>query len=77
MHLRDPDLLRDLRLRQPVEEAEVEDPPLALVEHAEAGREHGAVLRDLVLVLLGAERLERVELAVLVAEPPDESESEV
>ena len=33
---------------------------------AEARREHRAVLRDLVLVLLGAERLERVELAVLV-----------
>ena len=51
MHLRDTDLLRDLRLRQPVEEAELEDLPFALVEDAEAGREHGAVLRDLVLVL--------------------------
>src|SRR3954453_1914714 len=66
VHLRDADLLRDLRLRQSLEEAQVQDPALALVEDAEAGREHGAVLGDLVLVLLGPERLERVELAVLV-----------
>ena len=44
MHLRDPDLLGDLTLRQPVEEAQVEDRPLPLVERAEAGREHGTVL---------------------------------
>ena len=66
MHLRDPDLLRDLRLRQPLEEAQVEDLALALVEVAEARLEHGPVLGDLVLVLLAADRLERVELAVLV-----------
>src|SRR5579864_1651873 len=61
VHLRDSDLLRDLRLRQAVEEAQLEDHPLAVVERAEAGREHGAVLGDLVLVLLAADRLERVE----------------
>src|SRR5512146_1353983 len=66
VHLRDPDLLGDLGLRQALEEAQVQDLPLALVEHPEAGREHRAVLRDLVSVLLGAERLERVELAVVV-----------
>src|SRR5215210_1364000 len=66
VHLRDPDLLRDLRLRQALEEAQVQDPALALVQDAKAGSEHGAVLGYLVLVLLGAERLERVELAVLV-----------
>ena len=77
MHLRDPDLLRDLALRQAVEEAQVQDPPLALVEGAEAGSEHGAVLRDRVLVLLGAERLERVELAVLVGAAGRERERRV
>src|SRR5712691_7631386 len=66
VHLRDPDLLRDLRLGQALEEAQVQDPALALVEDAEARREHGPVLGDLVLVLLGADRLERVELAVVV-----------
>src|SRR5215217_1811193 len=78
VHLRDPDLLRDLRLRQALEEAQVEDPPLALVERAEPRREHGAVLRDLVLVLEVAERLERVELlAVLLARPLGERERRV
>src|SRR5436190_2091956 len=66
VHLRDPDLLRDLRLREPLEEAQVQDLPLPVVEDAETGREHGPILRDLVLVLLRPDRLERVELAVLV-----------
>ena len=66
VHLRDPDLLRDLRLREPVEEAQVQDATLAFVERTEARLEHGAVLRDLVLVLLLADRLERVELVVPV-----------
>ena len=77
MHLRDADLLCDLALRQSVEEAQMQDPPLALVECAEARGEHRAVLRDGVLVLFRPERLERVELAVLVASRPAESESEV
>src|SRR5579864_2825759 len=64
MHLRDPDLLCDLRLRQTVEEPELENHPLAVVERTEAGREHGAVLGDLVLVLLAADRLERIERVV-------------
>src|SRR5438477_4695854 len=66
VHLRDPHLLRDLRLGQPLEEAQVEDHALALVECAEPGSEHGAVLGYRVLVLLGADRLERIELALLV-----------
>src|SRR5439155_670251 len=66
VHLRDPDLLRDLRLGQPLEEAQVKDRALALVEDAETRLEDGSVLGDLVLVLLGAERLERVEVAVVV-----------
>ena len=74
MHLGDADLLRDLALRQPVEEAEVQDAPLALVERAEARGEHRPVLRDRVLVLLGPERLERVELAVLVGSSDGERE---
>src|SRR3954468_6283078 len=44
----------------------MQDPALALVEDAEAGREHRAVLRDVVLVLLGADRLERVELLTIL-----------
>src|SRR5579884_1032147 len=40
VHLRDAHLLRDLRLRQPFEEAQVQDLPLAVVEHLEPGREH-------------------------------------
>src|SRR5690348_14376163 len=67
VHLRDADLLRDLRLREPVEEAELEDLPLALVEDAEARREHRAILRHLVLVLLAPDRLERVEILLTVA----------
>src|SRR4029077_5509359 len=71
VHLVDPDLLRDLRLRQPLEEAELEDLPLTLVQYLEAGREHRAVLRDLVLMLLGAERLERIEVVVVAAPTAD------
>src|SRR5207248_9534106 len=66
VHLGDPDLLCDLGLREPAEEAQVEDLPLAVVEDAEARRQHRPVLRDLVLVLFGPDRLERIELAVLV-----------
>src|SRR2546423_8356395 len=66
VHLRDPDLLGDLRLREAFEEAQVEDLPLPVVENAEAGREDGAVLGDLVGVLLRADRLERVEIPVVV-----------
>src|SRR5581483_667041 len=70
VHLRDADLLRDLRLRQPFEEAEVQDGPLALVEHAKPGLEQRAVFGDLVLVLELAEGLERVELLpVFLAAP--------
>src|SRR5215211_1183692 len=52
VHLRDPDLLGDLRLSQALEEAQVQDHPLAVVEHLEARLEHDAVLGDLVLVLV-------------------------
>src|SRR5579883_1238944 len=69
VHLRDPDLLGDLRLCQALEEAEVEDRALAVVERPEARREHGAVLRDLVGVLDLAERLERVELLPVLGAP--------
>src|SRR5205823_5899486 len=70
VHLRDPDLLRDLGLRQPLEEAEVENRPFTIVEDAEAGRQDRPVLGDLVLVLLRPERFERVEVAVLVLAGP-------
>ena len=65
--MRDTDLLRDLRLREPVEEAELQDHPLALVERTEAGREHRTVFRHLVLVLLAADRLEWIEIVLAVA----------
>src|SRR5918911_1309564 len=70
VHLRDPDLLGDLRLRQPLEEAQVEDLPLAVVQDAEARRQDRTVLRDLVRVLLRADRLERVEVGLVVASAP-------
>src|SRR6266516_1186930 len=60
VHLRDADLLSDLRLRQPLEETQVQNHPLPLVEHAEPGSEHRPVLGDLVLWLLRAQRLEWV-----------------
>src|ERR1051325_330513 len=44
VHLRDADLLGDLRLRQAFEEAQVENRPLARLERAEARREPGGVL---------------------------------
>src|SRR5262245_52632898 len=66
VHLRDADLLRDLRLRQPLEESQVENCALAVVENAEAGLEQRAVLRDLVLVLDLSERLERIELLAVL-----------
>src|SRR5947209_5541927 len=71
VHLRDADLLRDLRLREAVEEAELKDHPLARIQSAEAGREHRAILGHLVLVLLGAERLERIEAVVVVSARAD------
>src|SRR2546425_4705496 len=67
VHLRDADLLRDLRLRQPVEETQLKNLPLALVKRFEPRREHRAIFRHLVLALLGADRLQRVEVLVAVA----------
>src|SRR3954470_12758083 len=66
VHLRDPDLLRDLRLGQPLEEPQVQDHALALVEHLEPRRQHRAILGHLVLVLDLAERLERIELLTVL-----------
>jgi hypothetical protein len=48
----------------------VEDAPLALVEHSEPGLEHRPILRELVLVLLGADRLQRVDLLVVAHRRP-------
>ena len=68
VHLRDPDLLGDLRLRQPLEEAQVED---RAARGRRATRNPGASTarssRHLVLVLDLAERLERVEVVVVAA----------
>src|SRR5262249_27920522 len=71
VHLRDPDLLRDLRLRQAVEEAELQNLPLTLVQGFEAGSKYGAIFRDLVLMFLGAERLERIEVVVVASPTAD------
>src|SRR4029077_13694455 len=45
----------------------VRDRPLALAEHSEPRLEPRPIFGNLVLVLLGAERLERVELSLVVA----------
>ena len=58
MDRRDTDLFCDLRLAQPREVAQVQQPALALVEDAEAGRQE----RTLLALLVAA--LENVELAV-------------
>src|SRR5712675_2347372 len=42
-----------------------------LVQRLEAGRQHRTVLGDLVLVLLGAERLERIEVVVVASPAAD------
>src|SRR5262249_19003527 len=49
---------------------QVKNRALALVEDPEAGREDRAVLGHLVLVLLRAERLERIEVALVVHARP-------
>src|SRR5262249_19280777 len=64
--LREPQLPRALRTRLPLEEPQVEDLALPRVEGTEAGGEHDAVFRHLVLVLDLAERLERIELLALL-----------
>src|ERR1700693_4135580 len=66
VHLGDAHLLGDLRLGQAFEEAEMEDPPLSVVERAASRCEDGHVLRKRVARLLGAERLERVDGTLLV-----------
>src|SRR5262245_30460995 len=71
MHLRDPHLLGDLRLRQTLKEAELEDLALAFVQSLEARRKDRPILRDLVLVLFGAERFERVEVVVVASSAAD------
>ena len=48
----------------------MEDPPLPFVEDAEPGCEDGAVLRYVVLMLFGADRLERIQLLPVVAPTP-------
>ena len=67
VHLREPDALGDLRLRQPLLEAHAQDLALARGQPVERGLERGAVLRALELLVLAADRLERVEL--LLAAP--------
>src|SRR2546423_14810689 len=64
VHLRDADLLRDLRLGQPVEEAQLQDLAFALVERAESRGENGPVLRDLALVLDRPDRFQWIEIVL-------------
>src|SRR5918992_3551357 len=70
VHLRDPHLLCDLRLRQALEKPEMENLPLAIVKRLESRRGHRAILRHLVLVLFRADRFERIELILLVVSAP-------
>src|SRR5712691_12667854 len=76
MHLRDADLLGDLRLRQSFEEAQMENCALSFIEDAEPRREHCAVLRHVVLMLQRADRLERIELLAVVASAAARGERE-
>ena len=55
MHLRDPDLRRDLRLRHRTEETELDDPTLPLVERVEALGDERAVVDVSVPGLVDAE----------------------
>src|SRR3954451_21511385 len=68
VHLRDPDLLGDLRLGEALLEAHAEDLSLALRQAREGGLERGAVVGAVELLVLAADRLHRVEVA-LVARP--------
>ena len=70
MHLRDPELGRDLGLRHLLEEAELDDAPYAGVEGFEAGGEKPLVVDSLVaglgpreLLATGSRVGERVEYA--------------
>src|SRR5262245_21872316 len=67
VHLRDPHLLGDLGLAQPFEAAPPKNARLALVEGREPGRQDCAVLTHLILVLDRPERLEGVEVGVVVS----------
>ena len=66
MHLRDAELGRDLRLRQLVEETELDDAPLALVERVEAGVDERSLLDVDVPSLLDAEAVREGVVAVVV-----------
>src|SRR5215212_5314907 len=68
VHLRDPDALRDLGLREVLDETQVQHGAIARRQRGERRRDRGAVLDELVAAVLDADRL-GVRLAVaLVAE---------
>jgi hypothetical protein len=66
VHLGDPDLGRDLRLRQPLEEAELDDPAFPLVERFEPRPDERAVLEMRVRRFLVAEGVHQVAVALVV-----------
>src|SRR5438270_697105 len=65
LHLRDADALGDLRLRQVLDEAQVQDAPVTLVEHAAQRTQHGDLLRAVQALVLDAERVAERALAVV------------
>src|SRR5689334_19402593 len=55
VHLRDADLLRDLGLREVLDEAQVQHQPVAFRKRTQLRPERGGVLRELVAGVLAAE----------------------
>ena len=66
VHLRNAELGRDLRLRQPVEEAQDDDPALPLVELLEPCADNRTVLEGLVTGLVFAKQIDQGELSTRV-----------
>src|SRR5437660_845712 len=62
VHLRDPDAVSDLALREAGEEAQQDDSALALVEHLERPTQLDALLRELEAGVLLAEPRNRLAL---------------
>src|SRR5690242_5340304 len=69
VHLRDPDLVRDLRLREVLHEAQIQDKPVPLGQRAQLRRQRGGVLGQLVAGVLAAQLGDRASFLVLVARP--------
>src|SRR3954451_12474632 len=65
VHLRDPDLLRDLGLREVLLEAQPQDRALSLGQGAERPAQHLADLHELVAVLVRGDRVAPAPVVVV------------